>query len=139
MTVRLILAMNDENGYSMGRVRQIEAYVNNEHAYTLEPTCNVNSVCTCEIWTGANQLKLGKFVFPLISYHTRIGNNFWNEVEITDETHAKIFESLKNMAYKPIKRINTNPYPKWQMTEGLNEWIKRWDIGLIGVWIDQDT
>lgn len=58
MNVSLYLAMNDDNGYSIGKVRQIEAYVNNEHAYTLEPTLG-RDVCTCEIFTGSNQLHTG--------------------------------------------------------------------------------
>lgn len=138
MNVRLCLAMNDDNGYSIGKVRRIEAYVNYEHAYTLEPTCD-RDVCTCEIFTGSNQLHLGKFIFPVIGYRTQVGNYFWNDVEVTDEIHAKIFEVLKDMQYKPTKNINTKPYPKWRMTEGLDSWMKRWDIGLIGVWIDQGT
>lgn len=140
MNVRLCLAMNDDNGYSIGKVRQIEAYVNNEHAYALEPTCDVRDVCTCEIFTGSNQLHLGKFIFPLVSYQTQSFRNiFWNEVIVTDEIHAKIFERLKDMQYKPTKHINTKPYPKWRMTDGLDAWIKRWNTGLIGVWIDQGT
>lgn len=148
MNVRLCLAMNDDNGYSIGKVRQIEAYVNNEHAYTLEPTCDVRDVCTCEIFTGSNQLHLGKFIFPLIGYRTQVGNYYWNDVEVTDKIHAKIFEVLKDMQYKPRKGAMylskdrnglVGSLPKWRMTEGLDLWIKRWDTGLIGVWIDQGT
>lgn len=145
MNVRLCLAMNNDNGYSIGKVRQIEAYVNNEHAYTLEPTCDVRDVCLCEIFTGSNQLRLSRFIFPVIGYRTHVGNYCWNDVEITDEIHAKIVEVLKNMQYKPRKGAMylskdrnglVGSLPKWQMSEGLDLWIKRWDTGLIGVWID---
>ena len=140
MSVTLYLTMQDTGGYPLGKVRRIEAYVNNEHAYALEPTCDVRDVCTCEIFTGSNQLHLGKFIFPLVSYQTQSFRNiFWNEVIVTDEIHAKIFERLKDMQYKPTKHINTKPYPKWRMTEGLDAWIKHWNTGLIGVWIDQGT
>ena len=70
--IKIHLAMNDNNGRSLGKVSQIQAYNEDEHLYTLEPNFveDMNGVCVCKIYNGVMELALGHKCFPIKSYDT---------------------------------------------------------------------
>ena len=151
MRVRLFLAMNDNGGYPLGKVRRIEVFVNPpkngilyEPLYTLEPAFLEydNGVCVCEIWNGAMQLKLSRKVFNILDYTKNAGNITTNSVTVTDDVHASIFRYLRSM-YCKAKDKMSGAYTmkrKWQIDDCLDEWLKEWNTeDNIGALIDQGT
>lgn len=151
MTVRLFLAMNDEQGYNTKKVRRIEAFVNPpkngilyEQLYTLEPMFieHDNGVCFCDIWNGCMKLKLSHKTFPIKDCKEWAGNMLTNSVIVSDEVHVQIFEYLKSMVTK-VKQPLSGGYKmvkKWQMDDCLDEWLKEWNVeDNIGALIDQGT
>jgi hypothetical protein len=116
--------MNNDFGYSVDKVRRIEASKGDEQLYTLDPLFSEEYVCVCKIiHEGLQRLQLGRRFFYTYGYKAWAGNTLTNSVLVTDSDHEKIFEYLKSMTYKEAYQI----WHKWQMIDGLDEWWERWD------------